>query len=263
MTDAGTRAPPMKLRDRAYESFRHHLLAMNIRPGQFISQRELVELTGLSLAAIREMIPRLEADGLIVTVPKRGLQIAAMDLKLVRSAFELRRILECEAVAVFTRHASEAEIATLVAGHQAVLARAAVGDRSKRLLDQAQTTDWAMHDTLIDSLGNDLVRNIYRVNSIKVRLARLEQSLLSEAVLMSALHEHSRCWRRSPRAMWSRPSQALRAHIESAHLRAMGISTGAEAVVAGKRASADSRLARGAGPRLASVQRCSQRETPR
>src|SRR5580658_2372347 len=87
----------MKLRDRAYESFRHHLLAMNLRAGQFISQRELVELTGLSLAAIREVIPRLEADGLIVTVPKRGLRIAAMDLKLVRNAFEVRRILECEA----------------------------------------------------------------------------------------------------------------------------------------------------------------------
>jgi DNA-binding GntR family transcriptional regulator len=140
MMAAGALAAPMKLRDRAYESFRQHLLAMNIRPGQIISQRELVELTGLSLAAIREMIPRLEADGLIVTVPKRGLQIAAMDLKLVRNAFELRRILECEAVAVFTRHANEAEIAALIAAHRAVLARAAAGDRSKQLLDQAQTT---------------------------------------------------------------------------------------------------------------------------
>ena len=152
---ASARVAPVKLRDRAYESFRQHLLAMNLRPGQFISQRELVALTGLSLAAIREMIPRLEADGLIVTVPKRGLQIAAMDLKLVRNAFELRRILECEAVAVFTRHASDAEIAALVAAHQAVLARATAGDRSKQLLDQAQTTDWAMHDVLIDSLGNN------------------------------------------------------------------------------------------------------------
>jgi DNA-binding GntR family transcriptional regulator len=223
----------MKLRDRAYESFRHHLLAMNLRAGQFISQRELVELTGLSLAAIREVIPRLEADGLIVTVPKRGLRIAAMDLKLVRNAFEVRRILECEAVAVFTRHASDAEIAGLVAAHQAVLARAAAGDRSKRLLDQAQTTDWAMHDALIDSLGNELVRNIYRVNSIKVRLARLEQSLLSEAVLMSALSEHSRVLaaivaRDVPGAV-----AALRAHIESAHLRALGIGTGGEVSVSG------------------------------
>jgi DNA-binding GntR family transcriptional regulator len=214
----------VKLRDRAYESFRQHLLAMNLRAGQFISQRELVALTGLSLAAIREMIPRLEADGLIVTIPKRGLQIAPIDLKLVRNAFELRRILECEAVAVFTRHATDAEIAALVTAHQAVLTRAEAGDRSKRLLDQAQTTDWAMHDALIDSLGNELVRNIHRVNSIKVRLARLEQSLLSEAVLMSTLHEHSLVLAAIAARDVAAAVEALRAHIESAHLRALGIS---------------------------------------
>jgi DNA-binding GntR family transcriptional regulator len=216
---------PMKLRDRAYESFRHHLLALDIRPGQFISQRELVVLTGLSLAAIREVIPRLEADGLIVTVPKRGLQIAAINLNVLRDAFELRRILECEAVAVFTRHASDAAIAALTEAHQALLAWAEAGDRSKQLLDQAQTTDWAMHEALIDGLGNALVRNIYRVNIIKVRLARLEQSLLSEAVLISALHEHSRVLAAIAARDVAGAVEALRAHIESAHLRALGIST--------------------------------------
>ena len=212
-----------KLRDRAYESFRQHLLAMDLRAGQFISQRELVALTGLTLGAIREMIPRLEADGLIVTVPKRGMQIAAMDLKLIRNAFELRRVLECEAVAVFTRHATDAEIATLVAAHQAILSRAEAGDRSKQLLDEAQTTDWAMHEALIDALGNDLIRNIYRVNSLKVRLARLAQSLLSETVLMSALREHTRILDAIAARDVSAAVEALRAHIESAHLRALGI----------------------------------------
>ena len=33
---------PLKLRERAYESFTRHLLARDVRPGQFISQRELV-----------------------------------------------------------------------------------------------------------------------------------------------------------------------------------------------------------------------------
>jgi DNA-binding GntR family transcriptional regulator len=221
---AGTvAASPVKLRDRAYESFRQHLLAMDLRPGQFISQRELVELTGLTLGAIREMIPRLEADGLIVTVPKRGMQIAAMDLKLVRNAFELRRVLECEAVAVFTRHASDIDIAALVAAHRTVLARAEAGERSRQLLDEAQTTDWAMHEKLIDALGNELIRNIYRVNSLKVRLARLEQSLLSETVLLPTLHEHTRILDAIAARDVGGAVEALRAHIESAHLRALGI----------------------------------------
>ena len=223
MTVAQPTAAPPKLRDRAYESFRQHLLAMDLRPGQFISQRELVALTGLTLGAIREMIPRLESDGLIVTVPKRGMQIAAMDLKLIRNAFELRRVLECEAVAVFTRHAPDAQVAALAAAHHSILARAEAGDRSKQLLDEAQTTDWGMHEALIDALGNDLIRNIYRVNSLKVRLARLEQSLLSETVLMSTLREHTRILDAIATRDAVAAVEALRAHIESAHLRALGI----------------------------------------
>ena len=60
------------LREKAYESFTRHLLARDVRPGQFVSQRRLVELTGLTLGAIRELIPRLEAEGLIKTVPRTG-----------------------------------------------------------------------------------------------------------------------------------------------------------------------------------------------
>jgi DNA-binding GntR family transcriptional regulator len=46
-----------------------------------------VRLLDVPLGAVRE-IPRLEAARLMVTVPKRGLQIAHTDLKLIRSAFQ-------------------------------------------------------------------------------------------------------------------------------------------------------------------------------
>ena len=75
-----TRAAPrseIKLRERAYDEFTHHLLRSNIKPGQFVSQRELVALTGQPLGAIRELIPRLETEGLIVTVPQRVVDTVA------------------------------------------------------------------------------------------------------------------------------------------------------------------------------------------
>ena len=77
----------IKLRERAYDVFTEQLLRSEIKPGQFVTQRELVALTGQSLGAIRELIPRLEAEGLIVTVPQRGLQILPLDITLIRNAF--------------------------------------------------------------------------------------------------------------------------------------------------------------------------------
>ena len=111
----------MKLRERAYDAFTQHLLRGDIKPGQFVSQRELVALTGHPLGAIRELIPRLEAEGLIVTVPQRGLQILPVDISLIRNAFQFRLILEREAVAAFTQNASDEAIERLETAHRAIV----------------------------------------------------------------------------------------------------------------------------------------------
>lgn len=212
----------MKLREKAYERFTRHLVALDIRPGQFISQRELVALTDMPLGAIREMIPRLEADGLIITVPKRGLQIANVDVKLVRNAFQLRTILEKEAVARFAERASEGEIEQLTSDLDRVIRKAERGVTLK-LLEEAQSVDWGFHDALIDALGNQLISSVYRVNSIKIRLIRLERVTLSDEALMPALHEHrailAAIARRDPAAA----AAAMERHMVSARNRAMGI----------------------------------------
>src|SRR5829696_1899801 len=114
----------IKLRERAYGVFTEQLLRSEIKPGQFVTQRELVALTGQPLGAIRELIPRLEAEGLIVTIPQRGMQVAHVDLSLIRNAFQFRLILEREAVAAFTRDASDAAIALLRDAHLAIVERA-------------------------------------------------------------------------------------------------------------------------------------------
>src|SRR3977135_326552 len=62
---------PHNLREKAYDSFTRYLLAREIGAGQFISQRELVEITGLPLGAIRELIPRLAAERLGRTEARR------------------------------------------------------------------------------------------------------------------------------------------------------------------------------------------------
>lgn len=44
---------PGKLREQAYDSFNGHLLASHLRPGHFVSQRELADLTGMPLGQSR------------------------------------------------------------------------------------------------------------------------------------------------------------------------------------------------------------------
>ena len=161
---------PEKLRDKAYAEFTRHLFQREIRPGQFVSQRELVALTGMPLGAIRELVPRLEVEGLIVTVPQRGMQIAHIDLNLIREAFQFRLFLEREAIALFTAAAPDEMVAGLRRAHEEIVAEVTSAGATKALEARAQAVDWGFHDTLIDALENQIIAKAYRVNSVKIRL---------------------------------------------------------------------------------------------
>ena len=177
-------------RARAYQGFTQQILSGGIRSGQFISQRELMTLLDMPLGAVREMIPRLEAGGLIKTVPQRGLQIAHVDLKLIRNAFQVRAMIEQEAIRHYVHTASAEELEQIESAHQDVLRRASAASADSQLLDDAQAIDWGLHDRMVDALGNEIVSEIYRVNTLRVRLIRLEHSVITPARLIPAMQEH-------------------------------------------------------------------------
>lgn len=208
------------LREKAYESFTRHLLARDVRPGEFLSQRRLVELTGLTLGAIRELVPRLEAEGLIKTVPQRGLQIAHIDLNLIREAFQLRLFLEKEAVALFTRSASDQNIGALLDEHRRIAAAIEGGNTSHELEAHAQTVDWGMHDAFIDALGNTIISNAYRVNSIKMRLISQERFRIDGRV-GPVMSEHLKVLEAIERRSPQEAVDALVEHINHARDRAL------------------------------------------
>jgi DNA-binding GntR family transcriptional regulator len=220
---SSTHPAPTSLRAQAYESFQQQIVDANIRPGQFVSQRELMQLLGMPLGAVRELIPRLEAEGLLKTVPQRGLQIAHVDLKLINNAFQLRLLLEREAASRFVTTVSDQELMVIEQAHLDIVRRARSGAIDDALLKDATRVDWGLHDQMIDALGNELISEVYRINSLRVRLIRLEGSTLSADVLIPAMEEH--LWfidalkRRDAQAVVERLSH----HIESAHRRVLGL----------------------------------------
>ena len=218
-----THPAPTTLRARAYANFQQQIVAANIRPGQFVSQRELMQLLGMPLGAVRELIPRLEAEGLLKTVPQRGLQIAHVDLTMINNAFQLRHVLEREAASSFTRSVSDAELLVIEQAHLGIVRRARSQPIDDRLLQDAHAVDWAFHDRMIDALDNGLIAETYRINSLRVRLIKLEVSSLHSGHPVPAMEEH--LWfidalkRRDEAAVVHR----LRHHIDSAHRRVLGL----------------------------------------
>ena len=123
-------------------------------------------------------------------MPQRGLQIAHVDLKLIRNAFQVRAMIEREAVQHFVLIATDQELDSIESSHHDILRRAQSGKQDANLLDDAQAVDWGLHDRMVDALGNDIISDMYRVNSLRVRLIKLEHSVITPARLVPAMQEH-------------------------------------------------------------------------
>ena len=220
--------PSNHLRNQAYERFRELVLASRLKPGQFVSQQELTLLLGMPLGAVREMVPRLEAARLITTVPKRGLQVAPVDLKLIRNAFQTRAMIEREAVSHFVRAVTDEELATIVAEHRAILDRARQPARDDRLDEDALAVDWGLHNRMVDAMGNEILSDMYRVNNLHIKLIRIDSALARPMRVVPAMQEHlafleAVAARDEPRAV-----ALMVAHIEASRSRVLARATGAQ-----------------------------------
>ncbi len=158
-------------------------------------------------------------------MPQRGLQIASVDVKLVRNAFQLRQMIEREAAAQFAQTVTDAELDALEAAHRGVIARIA-GGITPALLDEAQAIDWGLHDRMVDALGNEIISGLYRVNGLRIRLIRLirlDRVILDDQALGPAMAEHlaviAALRTRDPRQSIA----AIDAHLVHARNRALGV----------------------------------------
>jgi DNA-binding GntR family transcriptional regulator len=220
--------PSTHLRNQAYERFRQQVLASRLLPGQFVSQQELTLLLGMPLGAVREMIPRLEAARLITTVPKRGLQIAPVDLKLIRNAFQTRSMIEREAVVHFVRHATDAELGQIATRHRAMLKRAAKPGHDASLDEEALVVDWGLHNRMVDGMDNEILSDMYRVNNLHIKLIRIDSALARPMRVVPAMQEHLAFIEAVQARDEKRAVALMAAHIEASRQRVLARASGAQ-----------------------------------
>jgi len=82
------------LRDVVFENLREAILEGKLKPGQRLMEVQLAEQLGVSRTPVREAIRKLELEGLVVMLPRKGAYVANMSLKDVIDVLEIRSSLE-------------------------------------------------------------------------------------------------------------------------------------------------------------------------
>lgn len=89
-----TEEETQNLRGRAYVALRGLIIDGSLKPGHRLSERDIAARLGISTTPIKDALRRLEAEGLIVTLPRKGTYVSAFaaerehEMTLLRVAIE-------------------------------------------------------------------------------------------------------------------------------------------------------------------------------
>jgi len=211
------------LRDTAYRTFMEHLLSGQIRPGLLVSQRELCEMTGATIGAMREALKRLETEGTITLIPQRGVMVREPGEIELNNVYEARKVIEVHAARIFAetgdlRRISEIKELTLYNIERKAETRA----ETAQLLKDRIRVDDLLHETLIGHLNNQTLEEFTNKLLIQIQVNRLGvQPRFMDS--RPALREHIEIIEAIEDRDPDRAAQSMLNHLEYGRRRAVGL----------------------------------------
>ena len=163
----------LPLRDVVFYTLRRAILRGELKPGERLLEIRLANKLGVSRTPVREAIRKLELEGLVRMIPRRGAEVAEITEKRVRDALEVRRALEELAVQLACMRISEEEIEELkraATRFQRVLGKADIVD--------VAAADEAFHDVIFRATDNE--RLIQLLNNLREQIYRYRLEYLKK-----------------------------------------------------------------------------------
>lgn len=112
LAESVSAARPLKTQS-AYDMLKRLIVTLELPPGSYIEEREMVERFGIGRTPIREAMLRLSHEGVIVHTPRRGVRVSDLSILDLQEMFEARTCIEPLLTARAAERATPADIRLL------------------------------------------------------------------------------------------------------------------------------------------------------
>ena len=182
------------LRDRIYDALKQGIARMDLYGSKDeirLDERQLSLELGVSRTPVREALARLEQEGFVRTVPRRGVFVVRKSKREILEMITLWAALESMAARLITERASDAEIASLRR-----MFATFVDDRPEARIDEYSETNIRFHQALLAMSHCDLIvetaANLFiHMRSIRKRTIgesdRAQRSIIDHMNIIEAL----------------------------------------------------------------------------
>lgn len=154
------------LADAIYEQLKSEVFDFRLLPGDRFSESELAERLHVSRTPVREALYRMEREGYMEVHFKSGWSVAPVNFEQFENLYDLRMILESEAVRRLCENTRGSELDKL-AELWLVPPEARVNDSAR-----IARMDEGFHSTLVEAAGNPEIARVHREITERVRIIR-------------------------------------------------------------------------------------------
>lgn len=205
-------APPGSLKGQVLNRLREYIISGKYRPGETLAAAKVAEELGVSRTPVREALQALEAEGLVRTVPNKGVVVEGITDSEVEDIFTIRLALEALAARWAAQHLTPEELAEL--GEIIELMEFYTGRHD---VEQVTKLDARFHHLIVNGSRSRPLKHALGGAVYYVQQARTA-SLRVPGRLEQALEEHREIQKALKERDGERAAQAISLHI--AHARA-------------------------------------------
>ena len=199
----------LPLRDVVFNTLRQAILKGELKPGERLMEIQLAKRLGVSRTPVREAIRKLELEGLVLMVPRKGAEVADITQQDLEDVLEVRAALEELAVKNACDNITEEQIQEL---------KKAAADFKEALegtdLIACAEADMRFHEITYAATNNR--RLIRIVNNLREQMYRYRMEYLKDKRTYKVLlEEHDTIRRALKKHDKVKAGNAIKSHIEN------------------------------------------------
>ena len=170
----------LPLRDVVFNTLREAILKGDLKPGERLMELQLASKLGVSRTPIREAIRMLEQEGLAVTTPRKGAEVAKMTLKDMEDVLEIRASLDEFASQLATVRITEEQLMRLKQRKQDF--ENSVKSGNVKMIAEA---DVEFHDVIYEATNNPKL--VTMLNNLREQIYRYRIEYLKDSTTYPTL----------------------------------------------------------------------------
>lgn len=199
----------LPLRDVVFNTLRQAILTGELKPGERLMEIHLANKLGVSRTPIREAIRKLELEGLVTMIPRRGAEVAQITEKSMNDVLEVRRALDALCVELACERITEEDLGRLKQACDAF--EAAVWTKDVKKVAKA---DVELHDIIVQATGNQ--RLIQLINNLSEQMYRYRFEYIKDiSQHQQLIDEHRMIYESIVKKDKEAASQAAHVHIDN------------------------------------------------